>query len=159
MLNKQRYYELAHTVKETITEQPSCLVGGKLRDFQVCVVVLWCAVVYCPVVLCCGHCCLAMKYFRHVVTLYTFPSLPAPTCRCLVVIKMLGVNWMVSLYNNNLNGVLADEMGLGKTIQVRYIGIQLCVHGCVCVCLSMSLSVCMWRARLTHIRVCVSLCV
>lgn len=24
---------------------------------------------------------------------------------------------MVSLYNNNLNGVLADEMGLGKTIQ------------------------------------------
>jgi SNF2 family DNA or RNA helicase len=26
---------------------------------------------------------------------------------------------MVSLYNNNLNGVLADEMGLGKTIQAR----------------------------------------
>ena len=28
-----------------------------------------------------------------------------------------GLNWMVSLYNNNLNGILADEMGLGKTIQ------------------------------------------
>lgn len=30
---------------------------------------------------------------------------------------MKGLEWMVSLYNNNLNGILADEMGLGKTIQ------------------------------------------
>ena len=30
---------------------------------------------------------------------------------------MFGLNWLVSLYNNNLNGILADEMGLGKTIQ------------------------------------------
>jgi len=28
-----------------------------------------------------------------------------------------GLAWMISLYNNNLNGILADEMGLGKTIQ------------------------------------------
>ncbi|RZC92224.1 hypothetical protein C5167_026857 [Papaver somniferum] len=28
-----------------------------------------------------------------------------------------GLQWMVSLFNNNLNGMLADEMGLGKTIQ------------------------------------------
>lgn len=28
-----------------------------------------------------------------------------------------GLEWMVSLYNNGLNGILADEMGLGKTIQ------------------------------------------
>jgi SWI/SNF-related matrix-associated actin-dependent regulator of chromatin subfamily A protein 2/4 len=28
-----------------------------------------------------------------------------------------GLEWLVSLYNNNLNGILADEMGLGKTIQ------------------------------------------
>ncbi|CAE6463520.1 unnamed protein product [Rhizoctonia solani] len=28
-----------------------------------------------------------------------------------------GLQWMVSLYNNRLNGILADEMGLGKTIQ------------------------------------------
>lgn len=28
-----------------------------------------------------------------------------------------GLKWMVSLYNNSLNGILADEMGLGKTIQ------------------------------------------
>ncbi|KAI6127058.1 P-loop containing nucleoside triphosphate hydrolase protein [Pisolithus sp. B1] len=31
--------------------------------------------------------------------------------------QLKGLQWMVSLYNNNLNGVLADEMGLGKTIQ------------------------------------------
>eukprot|EP00347_Sterkiella_histriomuscorum_P012579 403368026 len=31
--------------------------------------------------------------------------------------QLIGLNWMVSLYNNNLNGILADEMGLGKTIQ------------------------------------------
>jgi len=31
--------------------------------------------------------------------------------------QVYGLNWMVSLYNNNLNGILADEMGLGKTIQ------------------------------------------
>ena len=30
---------------------------------------------------------------------------------------MKGLQWMISLYNNNLNGILADEMGLGKTIQ------------------------------------------
>lgn len=31
--------------------------------------------------------------------------------------KIKGLEWLVSLYNNNLNGILADEMGLGKTIQ------------------------------------------
>ena len=31
--------------------------------------------------------------------------------------QLAGVQWMVSLYNNGLNGILADEMGLGKTIQ------------------------------------------
>ncbi|KAH3329788.1 hypothetical protein KXW13_008421 [Aspergillus fumigatus] len=31
--------------------------------------------------------------------------------------QMKGLQWMISLYNNNLNGILADEMGLGKTIQ------------------------------------------
>jgi len=30
---------------------------------------------------------------------------------------MIGLQWLVSLYNNKLNGILADEMGLGKTIQ------------------------------------------
>ena len=31
--------------------------------------------------------------------------------------QMAGLRWMISLYNNKLNGILADEMGLGKTIQ------------------------------------------
>lgn len=33
-------------------------------------------------------------------------------------LQMVGLKWMVSLYNNHLNGILADEMGLGKTVQV-----------------------------------------
>lgn len=47
-----------------VTEQPSALVGGELRPYQ-----------------------------------------------------LEGLQWMLSLFNNNLNGILADEMGLGKTIQ------------------------------------------
>ncbi|KAI9331458.1 SNF2 family N-terminal domain-containing protein [Zopfochytrium polystomum] len=31
--------------------------------------------------------------------------------------QLKGLQWMISLYNNRLNGILADEMGLGKTIQ------------------------------------------
>ena len=30
---------------------------------------------------------------------------------------MKGLEWLMSLYNNNLNGILADKMGLGKTIE------------------------------------------
>ena len=29
----------------------------------------------------------------------------------------IGLDWLVSLFNQGLNGILADEMGLGKTIQ------------------------------------------
>ncbi|PWA02838.1 hypothetical protein BB558_001019 [Smittium angustum] len=32
--------------------------------------------------------------------------------------QLRGLNWMISLYENGLNGILADEMGLGKTLQV-----------------------------------------
>lgn len=32
--------------------------------------------------------------------------------------QLSGLRWLVSLYNNHLNGILADEMGLGKTVQV-----------------------------------------
>lgn len=28
-----------------------------------------------------------------------------------------GLNWLLSLYENYMNGILADEMGLGKTLQ------------------------------------------
>ncbi|KAE8382061.1 SNF2 family N-terminal domain-containing protein [Aspergillus bertholletiae] len=58
------YYAVAHRIKEDVHEQPSILVGGTLKEYQ-----------------------------------------------------MKGLQWMISLYNNNLNGILADEMGLGKTIQ------------------------------------------
>ncbi|KAH8740642.1 brahma like protein with a HSA domain [Cryptosporidium ryanae] len=61
---KERYFQVTHMVQEQITEQPKCLKGGQLREYQ-----------------------------------------------------MKGLEWLVSLYNNNLNGILADAMGLGKTVQ------------------------------------------
>ncbi|KAF9014915.1 SNF2-family ATP dependent chromatin remodeling factor snf21 [Cyathus striatus] len=61
---KVDYYAVAHRISEKVTKQPSILVGGTLKEYQV-----------------------------------------------------KGLQWMVSLYNNRLNGILADEMGLGKTIQ------------------------------------------
>ncbi|KAJ7356438.1 P-loop containing nucleoside triphosphate hydrolase protein [Mycena albidolilacea] len=61
---KTDYYAVAHCISEKITRQPSLLVGGTLKEYQ-----------------------------------------------------LKGLQWMVSLYNNRLNGILADEMGLGKTIQ------------------------------------------
>ncbi|KAK4787237.1 hypothetical protein SAY86_011070 [Trapa natans] len=63
--SNEKYYLMAHSIKESIAEQPTMLLGGKLREYQ-----------------------------------------------------MNGLRWLVSLYNNHLNGILADEMGLGKTVQV-----------------------------------------
>ncbi|XP_024039562.1 chromatin structure-remodeling complex protein SYD isoform X2 [Citrus clementina] len=63
--SNEKYYLMAHSIKESVSEQPTCLQGGKLREYQ-----------------------------------------------------MSGLRWLVSLYNNQLNGILADEMGLGKTVQV-----------------------------------------
>ncbi|BBG93235.1 P-loop containing nucleoside triphosphate hydrolases superfamily protein [Prunus dulcis] len=65
MESNEKYYLMAHSIKENIAKQPSILNGGKLREYQ-----------------------------------------------------MNGLRWLVSLYNNHLNGILADEMGLGKTVQV-----------------------------------------
>ncbi|KAG0666960.1 putative ATPase [Maudiozyma exigua] len=31
--------------------------------------------------------------------------------------QLEGLNWLITLYENGLNGILADEMGLGKTLQ------------------------------------------
>merc|ERR1739838_500254 len=31
--------------------------------------------------------------------------------------QIRGLNWMIDLYENGINGILADEMGLGKTLQ------------------------------------------
>lgn len=61
---KVDYYAVAHKIKEEVNIQPSILVGGTLKEYQ-----------------------------------------------------LKGLQWMISLFNNNLNGILADEMGLGKTIQ------------------------------------------
>ncbi|KAF8792571.1 transcription activator BRG1-like [Argiope bruennichi] len=47
--------------------------------------------------------------------------------------QVKGLEWLVSLYNNNLNGILADEMGLGKTVQtialITYLIEKKRVHG------------------------------
>ncbi|KAJ7785661.1 SNF2-family ATP dependent chromatin remodeling factor snf21 [Mycena metata] len=61
---KTDYYAVAHRISEKVSRQPSLLIGGTLKEYQI-----------------------------------------------------KGLQWMVSLYNNRLNGILADEMGLGKTIQ------------------------------------------
>ncbi|AAS51822.1 ADL098Cp [Eremothecium gossypii ATCC 10895] len=48
------------------------------------------------------------------------PSIQQPTLvrNCtLKPYQVEGVNWLITLYENGLNGILADEMGLGKTIQ------------------------------------------
>lgn len=55
------YYAVAHRIKEKVTKQPSLLIGGTLKDYQI-----------------------------------------------------KGLQWMVSLYNNRLNGILADEMVLSS---------------------------------------------
>ena len=33
--------------------------------------------------------------------------------------QLKGVKWLVSLYNNGINGILGDQMGLGKTVHPR----------------------------------------
>ncbi|KAG2379064.1 hypothetical protein C9374_007702 [Naegleria lovaniensis] len=64
LLNQNNYYKVAHRLVEKVEKQPSILVGGGLKAYQ-----------------------------------------------------LQGLQWLVSLYNNKINGILADEMGLGKTIQ------------------------------------------
>jgi SNF2 family DNA or RNA helicase len=35
----------------------------------------------------------------------------------------LGLNWLIALYKNDVNGILGDEMGLGKTLQtISFLG-------------------------------------
>ena len=65
----------AHKKVEVIKKQPSILVNGTLKEYQI-----------------------------------------------------TGLEWMVSMYNNKLNGILADEMGLGKTIQTIALFTHLIEH-------------------------------
>lgn len=70
--DKVDYFNIAHRIREPVTEQASILSGGKLKDYQI-----------------------------------------------------KGLEWMVSLYNNKLNGILADEMGLVG----RRAGMDVWTHG------------------------------
>jgi ATP-dependent DNA helicase len=49
----------------------------------------------------------------------TGPALPQPTMirHSMRPYQLVGVHWLVGLYENGLNGILGDEMGLGKTVQ------------------------------------------
>lgn len=38
--------------------------------------------------------------------------------------QLEGLNWMIRLQDNGINGILADEMGLGKTLQ----SISICAY-------------------------------
>lgn len=45
---------------------------------------------------------------------YSFKQPELVTGATLRDYQLAGVQWMISLYENGLNGILADEMGLGK---------------------------------------------
>ncbi|GAN06985.1 chromatin structure-remodeling complex subunit snf2 [Mucor ambiguus] len=60
----------------------------------------------------------ASDYFRITHKIHEDVSQPAIMLGGqLKLYQVKGLQWMISLYNNNLNGILADEVGLGKTIQ------------------------------------------
>ncbi|KAG6826565.1 hypothetical protein H0H92_015298 [Tricholoma furcatifolium] len=48
---------------------------------------------------------------------YVFEESPSFIDGTMRAYQLQGLNWMVSLHHNGLNGILADEMGLGKTLQ------------------------------------------
>ncbi|KAG6840217.1 hypothetical protein C0991_008138 [Blastosporella zonata] len=48
---------------------------------------------------------------------YVFEESPSFIHGEMRAYQLQGLNWMVSLHHNGLNGILADEMGLGKTLQ------------------------------------------
>ncbi|KAI1784329.1 SNF2 family DNA-dependent ATPase [Ganoderma leucocontextum] len=48
---------------------------------------------------------------------FVFEESPSYIKGLMRLYQLQGLNWMVSLHHNGLNGILADEMGLGKTLQ------------------------------------------
>eukprot|EP00980_Cylindrotheca_fusiformis_P018816 scaffold6276_cov138-Cylindrotheca_fusiformis.AAC.3 len=53
---------------------------------------------------------------RRVVRLENQPTILAPHCK-MHPYQLEGLNWLIKLHCNGVNGILADEMGLGKTLQ------------------------------------------
>ncbi|WFD06104.1 hypothetical protein MVES1_001445 [Malassezia vespertilionis] len=54
---------------------------------------------------------------------YAFRESPAYVQGTLRDYQIQGLNWLISLYHNGINGILADEMGLGKTLQtIAFLG-------------------------------------
>lgn len=89
----QSYYAVAHAVTEKVEKQSTLLVNGQLKQYQV------------------GP----PRWMAKAIPSACRKSFYLPFTSLVWQIK--GLEWLVSLYNNNLNGILADEMGLGKTIQ------------------------------------------
>ncbi|KAK7051471.1 chromatin remodeling complex Adenosinetriphosphatase [Paramarasmius palmivorus] len=48
---------------------------------------------------------------------FVFEESPSYINGTMRAYQLQGLNWMVALHHNGLNGILADEMGLGKTLQ------------------------------------------
>lgn len=54
---------------------------------------------------------------------YEFSQSPRYVNGSLRPYQIQGLNWLVSLFSNDLSGILADEMGLGKTLQtISFLG-------------------------------------
>jgi len=116
---KTTYYTIAHSVHEEIKEQPKLLVGGQLKRYQVHFHHDFfspaCALSRVGSLLGNGHPGSVENAWARKsrqALLRAFPS-PYPP----MSLQLAGLQWLVSLYNNKMNGILADEMGLGKTIQ------------------------------------------
>lgn len=56
-------------------------------------------------------------------TIYEFTESPGYVQGTLRAYQIQGLNWLISLHENNISGILADEMGLGKTLQtISFLG-------------------------------------
>lgn len=64
-----------------------------------------------------------LKNDKHTSDITEFTESPSYVHGELRPYQIQGLNWLVSLYQNNLSGILADEMGLGKTLQtISFLG-------------------------------------
>lgn len=59
----------------------------------------------------------AFKKSESQITFQKFESSPAYMNAELCYYQLDGLNWLIGLLENKINGILADEMGLGKTVQ------------------------------------------